>query len=176
MDLQDIREKINSIDASIKELYAERLKCSKEVATSKLETGDEIYKPVREKEICDKFADTPDGTALIKKIMQISRKYQYSIFAGKDVFMDKYLAKVSADNLRVFADGGMLTFELYPDNEGKIALDVKGILSIIADSSLELKKFNFDGDIISVELFVNDETETKFEALILCYMLYMETL
>ena len=113
---------------------------------------------------------------MIKKIMQISRKYQYSIFAGKDVFMDKYLAKVSADNLRVFADGGMLTFELYPDNEGKIALDVKGILSIIADSSLELKKFNFDGDIISVELFVNDETETKFEALILCYMLYMETL
>ncbi|MCI6915725.1 MAG: chorismate mutase [Lachnospiraceae bacterium] len=83
MDLKDVRTEIDSVDLQIKELFKKRMELADAVARVKAETEDAIYKPDREKEIIDHLTEgvSPainyEYTALIKRIMEISRKYQY---------------------------------------------------------------------------------------------------
>lgn len=83
MTLDEIRENIDRVDKQIKILFRERMLLADNVAGVKAETEDDIYKPEREEAIINSLTkDVEDNikmeyTALIKRIMEISRKYQY---------------------------------------------------------------------------------------------------
>lgn len=83
MELSEVRVNIDRVDNEIKKLFEERMHLSDEVARVKAEKSDSIYKPEREIEIIDRLTEGVDPsikmeyTALIKRIMEVSRKYQY---------------------------------------------------------------------------------------------------
>ena len=83
MKLEDVRESIDAVDQKIRSLFIERMKLAGEVARIKAETGDSIYKPDREKQIIKQQSRDMDPDllmeyrALLRRIMEISRKYQY---------------------------------------------------------------------------------------------------
>lgn len=83
MTLEEVRRNIDRVDGEIKRLFKERMELADNVARVKAETGDVIYKPDREEVIINTLtADVDDNikreyTALIKRIMEVSRKYQY---------------------------------------------------------------------------------------------------
>lgn len=83
MTLEEVRANIDRVDKEIKKLFQERMELADNVAQVKAETGDDIFKPDRELAIIDKLTkDVGDDIkkeyiALIKRIMEISRKYQY---------------------------------------------------------------------------------------------------
>lgn len=85
MTLEDVRIHIDSVDRELRKLIEKRMSLSYEVACTKLETGDNIYKPDREQLLISGLTQNtrPDilmqYTSLIKKIMLVSREYQYSI-------------------------------------------------------------------------------------------------
>ena len=83
MDLSDVRKNIDRVDAEIRKLFVERMTLADQVACIKVETEDKIYKPDREEIIIKKQTEgmkpelVREYTALIKRIMEVSRKYQY---------------------------------------------------------------------------------------------------
>ena len=83
MTLADVRKNIDRVDKEIKQLFKERMVLADNVAQVKAETEDDIYKPDREEAIISNLTGDVDDnikmeyTALIKRIMEISRKYQY---------------------------------------------------------------------------------------------------
>ena len=83
MTLDEVRVNIDRVDKQIKELFQERMELADQVAQIKAQTGDQIFKPDREEAIIQKLtADIVPGIkreyiALIKRIMEVSRKYQY---------------------------------------------------------------------------------------------------
>ena len=83
MTLEEVRKNIDRVDAKIRDLFTERLGLADEVARIKAQTEDVIYKPEREAVILKKQSECMDThlvkeyQALIKRIMEISRKYQY---------------------------------------------------------------------------------------------------
>lgn len=85
MTLDDVRIHIDSVDRELRRLIEKRMDLAHNVADAKLATGDKIYKPDREQIVISRLTDNtrPDiirqYTALIKKIMLVSREYQYSL-------------------------------------------------------------------------------------------------
>lgn len=86
MKLEEARKKIDGIDPKIRELLMERMDCSYEVAKAKTESGDlTIYRADREEEILSRLGkevpeERRDGyLALVRKIMETSRMYQYGL-------------------------------------------------------------------------------------------------
>lgn len=83
MTLEEVRKEIDSVDSDIKKLFEKRMLLAENVAKIKAETEDVIFKPDRETAIIEKQTEGIDDsikmeyTALIKRIMEISRKYQY---------------------------------------------------------------------------------------------------
>lgn len=83
MTLADVRPNIDKVDKQIKQLFKERMELADQVAQVKAETGDDIYKPDREEIIITNQSQDVEQDikqeyiALIKRIMEISRKYQY---------------------------------------------------------------------------------------------------
>lgn len=83
MDLREIRRDIDRIDNEIKQLFLQRMEVSGWVAQAKMETGDAILKPEREQQVIERLTgDVPESlrteyTAFLKKLMMLSRKYQY---------------------------------------------------------------------------------------------------
>lgn len=83
MDLSDVRKNIDRVDAEIRKLFVERMTLADQVACIKAETEDKIYKPDREEIIIKKQTEgmkpelVREYIALIKRIMEVSRKYQY---------------------------------------------------------------------------------------------------
>lgn len=83
MTLAEVRTEIDSVDSQIKELFEKRMQLAEHVAAIKAETADAIFKPDREEIIISKLTQNVDEklvkeyTALIKRIMEVSRKYQY---------------------------------------------------------------------------------------------------
>ena len=83
MTLEEVRKNIDRVDAKIRDLFTERMGLADEVARIKAQTDDVIYKPEREAVILKKQSECMDPhlvkeyQALIKRIMEISRKYQY---------------------------------------------------------------------------------------------------
>lgn len=176
MKLDDVREKINSIDSAMKELFDNRMECSSEVAKVKLSAQDDVFKPDREKDICRRFDRDSDYQMFIKKVMQLSRKHQYSIFADNNLYKDKFKHMLTAKNRRVLEEGGILNLNLKADNTFTGGLPVKDIISIIGDTGLKLVSLSCTEDDVKAELCVPEDDISKREALILTYMLYMETL
>lgn len=85
MTLDDVRIHIDSVDRELRQLIEKRMDLAHNVADAKLATGDRIFKPDREELVITRLTSNtrPDilkqYTALIKKIMLVSREYQYSL-------------------------------------------------------------------------------------------------
>ena len=83
-ELSDIRQDINRVDEQIRTLFLERMDLALQVAQTKVETDDKIYKPDREAEIIEKRASGMSDelrlkyTALLQSMIRASREYQYS--------------------------------------------------------------------------------------------------
>ena len=83
-ELSDIRQDINRVDEQIRALFLERMDLALQVAQTKVETDDKIYKPDREAEIIEKRASGMSDelrlkyTALLQSMIRASREYQYS--------------------------------------------------------------------------------------------------
>lgn len=97
MTLGEVRTEIDRVDGQIKELFAQRMRLADNVAAIKAETADAIFKPDREEIIISSLTKDVDAsivkeyTALIKRIMEISRKYQYGrTLALRDCFPFSY--------------------------------------------------------------------------------------
>jgi len=83
MQLDEVRSQIDEVDTQIRELFIRRMKLADEVACIKAQTEDVIYKPDREMSIIDRQSQGMEPSllmeyrALIRRVMEISRKYQY---------------------------------------------------------------------------------------------------
>ena len=83
MTLDEVRQNIDRVDEKIRGLFVERMGLADQVARIKAQTEDAIYKPEREAVILKKQSEHMDPhlvkeyRALVKRIMEISRKYQY---------------------------------------------------------------------------------------------------
>lgn len=83
MTLEEVRQNIDRVDRQIRGLFVERMGLAEQVARIKARTEDAIYKPEREALILQKQSKDMDPhlvmeyKALVKRIMEISRKYQY---------------------------------------------------------------------------------------------------
>ncbi len=78
-----VRVEIDRVDGEIKKLFRQRMKLADQVAKIKAGTGDDIFKPDREAAIISRLTEDVDPsirkeyTAVIRRIMELSRKYQY---------------------------------------------------------------------------------------------------
>ena len=89
LDLQEIRGKLDQVDAKLAELFEERMKLCADVAEFKLGSGKAVYDPVREKEKLSAirslakspFTEIALGE-LFTQIMAISRRYQYQVLGA----------------------------------------------------------------------------------------------
>ncbi len=93
MELSEVRKNIDRVDAEIRPLFKERMELADQVACIKAQTADQIYKPDREEAIIKKQTEGVDPkilreyTAFIKRIMEVSRKYQYGrVLEVRDCF------------------------------------------------------------------------------------------
>ena len=83
MELSEVRENIDRVDREMRTLFVERMQLADQVARIKAETADVIYKPDREEAIIQKQIAgmnpslVREYTAFIKRMMEVSRKYQY---------------------------------------------------------------------------------------------------
>lgn len=83
MLLDEVRREIDMVDAGIKESFKKRMELAEQVAIVKSENSDDIFKPEREKQIIENLTGdvsediVMEYTALLKRVMEISRKYQY---------------------------------------------------------------------------------------------------
>lgn len=83
-DLPEIRTDINKVDEQIRDLFLKRMSLALEVAETKAETDDKIFKPDREAEILEKRAAGMEEelrlkyVALLQSMIRASREYQYS--------------------------------------------------------------------------------------------------
>ena len=90
MTLEEARQDVDKIDNGLKDLFLKRMKVSEAIAEIKAESGDEIYKPEREKIVIERLTEgvEPDlveeYTQFVKKIMEISRDYQYKKISEKN--------------------------------------------------------------------------------------------
>lgn len=175
MGLGEVREKINQIDDNMKILFDNRMECSNQVAAIKLDEGDKVYKPLREKEIAKRFEHDVEYLAFIKKVMQISRKRQYGIFL--DVFSEASCWESIAEDKCHISEAGVLELKLKADKTSTNGLNVNDILSVISDSVLEIKKLTVsETGMINVMINVHDNDRAIREALVLAYMLSEETI
>ncbi len=83
--LAGIRKGIDDVDIRMRELFLERMQLARQVAEVKAKSGDQIYKPDREAVILERRSEgmdehvTAEYRAFLKRMMEISRKYQYGL-------------------------------------------------------------------------------------------------
>lgn len=115
MDLGELREKIDEIDAEIVELYEQRMEVCKNVAEYKISTGKKVFDSQREKEKLEKVRSMVHDDfnrhgveELFEQLMSMSRKMQYKLLAengsmGRLPFLG--VDKLDAENARVVFQG-----------------------------------------------------------------------
>lgn len=86
MTLEEARAQIDAIDSQLESLLMDRMNCSYEVAQAKAAAGEtQIYRADREEAILERLgAKVPEDRragylAIVRKIMEISRMYQYGL-------------------------------------------------------------------------------------------------
>ena len=83
-ELPEIRQDINRVDSAIRELFLLRMSLALEVAKTKAQSDDKIYKPDREADIVEKrSAGMAEElqlkyVSLLQSMIRASREYQYS--------------------------------------------------------------------------------------------------
>lgn len=109
MPLSKVRVEIDALDKKIKELFCQRMQLSERVAQVKIATNDKVYKPDREVSmIAAQSADVDPSIrmeyrAVVKRIIEVSRKYQYGriLDAGKGPDFDLTMAKPEHTRTRI---------------------------------------------------------------------------
>ncbi len=91
-ELDEIREKIESIDKEMARLFEERFACSRKVAQYKSAHGIPVLDKDREKKLVErnlKYIGTDENAfyyeKFIQNVMDLSKEYQYRIMRGKRV-------------------------------------------------------------------------------------------
>lgn len=89
MDLLELRDKLDVIDAEIVELYEKRMDICKQVGEYKIETGKKVFDRVREQEKLAKVKSLTHNEfnshgieELFEQIMSMSRKLQYQLLTA----------------------------------------------------------------------------------------------
>ncbi|MDO5142221.1 MAG: bifunctional chorismate mutase/prephenate dehydratase [Eubacteriales bacterium] len=111
-ELSVIRQDINAVDEQLRALFLQRMDLALEVARTKAETDDKIYKPDREAEIIAKRTADMDEelrlkyTALLQSLMRASREYQYSeLLRREPARFPLHPAEVALDPRTVYYQG-----------------------------------------------------------------------
>ncbi len=183
MNLNTIRKNINELDDEMKRLFDARLSCSEQVARVKMAEKDEVFKPQREKEIAERFSGEGDIWYLpyIKKVIQLSRKYQYRQFADAgqvDEGFDAWLDYVNKGNKAAISDGGEFVLVVRTDPLEERGLSVNDILSAVSDTRLKITDLAYDAskNELNMRLWIENTEQQRQEAYILAYMLYKESI
>ena len=160
MTLQECRYRIDGIDPKIRELLMERMDCSYHVAEAKAAQGSaDIFRADREAEILRRLGeDVPEDRkagylAVVRKIMETSRMYQYGLLYD---WTEDAFAPLS-EGLPVFPGGTRVRIRLTrPDRPGSMAQ----ILSMIGDYGFDLEK-------MELKEYSEDHSEVTFELTVL---------
>lgn len=176
MELQEIRERINTIDDAIYALFDSRMQCSKEVAKIKLLMNDCIFKPQREKEVMARFSGEEQRLyrLYIRKMMQFSRFCQYREFllAGyKDDAFGKVYGSIGNE---AYSDNGLICVELETDPLSETALSAQEVLSLLGDFGVTLKSVQLKDTTVSFVVSVPEEAVERQHTELLFFMLYKE--
>lgn len=111
MNLDDVRVKIDHIDEQMRTLFLERMRLSEEVAEIKLKTKDSIRKPEREQALIKRLSEsvaedlTEEYRSFLKKLLEVSRHYQYRLVERSDPRFRIPLTKESLTVKRVAYQG-----------------------------------------------------------------------
>lgn len=110
-----MRENIDRVDREMRTLFVERMQLADQVARIKAETADVIYKPDREEAIIQKQIAgmnpslVREYTAFIKRMMEVSRKYQY----GRTLDLRRCFPFTYREEVPVIQKPAMVKEELY---------------------------------------------------------------
>ena len=152
MTLEEIRKEIDKIDPQIKALFLQRMEVARHVAEVKNASGDEIYKADREAEIIARLtADVApelkmEYTALIRKIMEVARKYEYGLIYDWNPEVTEELIKDACES-----QNGYVKVRMTRPNQVN---SMSAILSMIGDYGFHMKQMT---------LLQETETEVSFE-------------
>ena len=130
MNIKDLRERIDGIDAKLLDLFAERMEVSAEIAAYKKENSLPVLDPKREREkIASVIERSPEGIKeysplLYSLIMELSRSYQ-----GKLNVSDTELAAKIRDAVEN-------TSRLFPENASVACQGIDGANSQLACDKL----------------------------------------
>jgi chorismate mutase/prephenate dehydratase len=90
--IDEARKQIDLIDEEMLKLFIQRMECAKVIGKYKLDNNLPIYDPVREKHIIETKVKKLNNQELesyyinyIKSLMDISKRYQSSLFEGKKI-------------------------------------------------------------------------------------------
>lgn len=188
MELEQIRKRINEVDDEMHHHFADRLWYSEEVAETKLQTGDSVYKPERERQVFERFPGEQDEEKLyrlyVRKVMQLSRYHQYGIFLANGMaeaeFETQYdavktsLQEAWKENTDDADKKPSVKIELTPDPQRKQGMSIQDMLSILGDFGTEVTAVKYEGNTVSVTVRVTgiDSLESQRR---LFYMLYKES-
>ena len=150
LTLEEVRELIDAIDTEIRELIMKRLDCSEMVAAAKIASGDlTIYRADRENAILDRLGEgIPEERragylAVVRKIMETSRMYQYGIFFEQCRDLVEPLLrdpKIVSDDPT--AEGAQVRLKLSrPDRPNAMS----SILSMIGDYGYNMERMELTG-------------------------------
>ena len=81
-----------------------------------------------------------------------------------------------AASKKVFQDGGRLSLSLFADRMSDKGLGLNEILQIISDTNLVIEELHVSEYKVNVTFKVESDEASRREALVLSYMLYMETI
>lgn len=188
MELEQIRKRINEVDDEMHHHFADRLWYSKEVAETKLQTGDSVYKPERERQVFERFPGEQDEEKLyrlyVRKVMQLSRYHQYGIFLANGMaeaeFEKQYdavktsLQEAWKENTDDADKKPSVKIELTPDPQRKQGMSIQDMLSILGDFGTEVTAVKYEGNTVSVTVRVTGMDSLKSQRR-LFYMLYKES-
>lgn len=90
MELTEIRDRLDTIDAKLLDLFCERMKLAAEVAASKKKSGKAVFDPAREREKLSRVAEqvpeelVPQAVALFSLLMSMNKAEQSRILSAGD--------------------------------------------------------------------------------------------
>ncbi len=160
MTLEEARAKIDEIDPQIQELLMKRMDCSYLVAEAKAAAGEtNIFRADREEEILTRLGkDIPaerrdEYLAIVRKIMEASRMYQYGLLYD---WIDG-LFEPLAEGISVKEDGTRVRVRLTRENRPNA---MSSILSMIGDYGYNMDRMELVGE-------NREENTVTFELLII---------
>ena len=150
MDINNLREQIDQIDADLVRLFTQRMNISAEIAAYKKENNLPVYVPAREREVLQKVAELagPDMAnytrVLYSALFELSRSHQKTQNLTKSPLYNKITESISA------------TDKLFPQTPTVACQGVEGAYAQIACERIFKSPFimyfkNFEGVFTAIE-------------------------